>query len=557
LASDLKYYLDYSRWIDDENRTETWDESVDRVMDMHKTKYSKYLSNPRFMELFNEATSAYKNKLVLGSQRALQFGGDPILKHETKMYNCVGGYLDKISAFQEVMFFLLNGCGLGFSVQKRHIDKLPNIGKRIKGVKTFIVPDSIEGWSDAFGILISSYVSDEGESSFPEYEGYEIRFDLSLIRPEGAMISGGFKAPGPEGLRKSLLKCEELLEKLINNGGFRIKSITAYDFVMHMADAVLSGGVRRSATICFFSYDDDEMMNAKIGNWYYDNPQRARSNNSVVLKRDEISDSDFNNVFSKIKEYGEPGFLFVSDYDEVSNPCVEIRFFPMLEDGRTGWQGCNLTEGNGSACNTEEKFYEACRSLSILGTLQAGYTNFKYVNKTTRELFEREALLGCSFTGWMSNPHIMMNPDIQRKGAEIIKEVNRELASIIEINPASRATTCKPSGNSCTTFDTKIKTELGDMTLNEVFNYCMGEEIIIDNLIYDTFAKPKNLLKVFDENNELQDITALYMNGNTPVYDIEFEDGSIYKFTGNHKLKTINGWKKVDELLDGDEIISY
>jgi ribonucleoside-triphosphate reductase (thioredoxin) len=448
LASDLKYYLDYSRWIEDENRSETWEDSVDRVMNMHKVKYAKYLDNPRFMELFNEADNAYKEKLILGSQRALQFGGEPMLKHETKMYNCVGGYIDKIRSFQEVIFFLLNGCGLGFSVQYRHISKLPMIGKREKGVKTFVVPDSIEGWSDAFGILISSYVSEEGKSSFPEYEGYEIRFDLSLIRPEGSMISGGFKAPGPEGLRKSLIKCEELLEKNVNQNIVYIKPIVAYDYIMHMADAVLSGGVRRSATICFFNYDDDEMMNAKTGNWYYENPQRARSNNSVILNRNETNREQFSTIFKSIKEFGEPGFLFVNDYDEVSNPCVEIRFFPKLEDGRTGWQGCNLTEGNGAACTTEEKFYDACRSLAILGTLQAGYTDFKYIDSATKELFEREALLGCSFTGWMANPHIMMNPEVQKKGAEIIIEINKELSKIIEINEAARTTTCKPAGNS-------------------------------------------------------------------------------------------------------------
>lgn len=245
LASDLKYYLDYSRWIEGENRSETWEDSVDRVMNMHKVKYAKYLSNPRFMELFNEADNAYKEKLVFGSQRALQFGGEPLLKNNARMFNCCATYMNRIRSFQEVMYFLLSGAGVGFSVQYQHISKLPMIGKRVKGVKTFVVPDNIEGWSDAFGILISSYVSEEGKSSFPEYEGYEIRFDLSLIRPEGSLISGGFKAPGPEGLRKSLIKCEELMEKNVSQNIVYIKPIVAYDYIMHMADAVLSGGVRR------------------------------------------------------------------------------------------------------------------------------------------------------------------------------------------------------------------------------------------------------------------------------------------------------------------------
>jgi intein/homing endonuclease len=916
LASDIKYYLDYSRWIDSESRTETWDDSVNRVMDMHKTKYSKYLTNSRFMELFEKADKAYKEKLVLGSQRALQFGGDPILRHNARMYNCTSTYVNRIRSFQEIMYWLLAGAGVGFSVQYRHIKSLPKIGKRNKGTKTFVVPDNIEGWSDAYGILMSSYVIEEGKSSFPEYEGYEIRFDLSLIRPEGAMISGGFKAPGPEGLRKSLIKCEELIERNLNSGIDIIKPIVAYDFIMHMADAVLSGGVRRSATICLFSPEDDDMMNAKVGNWYYENPQRARSNNSAVINRQTTNREQFNRIFKSIKDFGEPGFYFVDDEDQTTNPCVtkdttvmtnegvftvedligikktivvngeehemmsngfwktgdrdvykittnkgytlrltenhkvltvnnlnvetwkelkdisigdkvkltknigyvwgnqndsefekgwllgnligdgtfddksallkywgesdvkdvakkylnnnfkthqefsaeenkdgivtigsvklkeyaeqfgvknndklpnkkleqqsskfyegfisglidadgtinddtikgnynirlnqsnlellnivqrmllrlgitstiyknrrkdgfrqlpdgnggikeyycksnhdlqvsksnvmefnnriklnskkqslvvemlenykpyseyfndivssieydgfedvydvnvhnihrfdangiivhncvEIGLYPQIAiDGETyyGFQSCNLTEGNGGACNTEEKFYEACESLAVLGTLQAGYTDFSYLGEITERIVREEALLGCSFTGWMANPHIMMNPEIQRKGAELIKKINQELAEIIGINPASRTTCVKPSGNACTTFDTKIKTNMGDMTLNEIFNYCLGVQINPKTLIPNSFTEPNIPLQVYDENNDLKDITALFFNGTCQVFEIEFEDGNIYKFTENHKLKTKDGWKLVKDLTENDEIISF
>lgn len=321
LASDIKFYLDYSKWNSSTNELENWEQSVDRVMNMHREKYAAYLDNPRFVELVAHAEQAYKDKLVLGSQRALQFGGSPIMKHNIKMYNCIGGYIDRIQSFQEAGYFLLGGCGVGFSVQNRHISKLPNISKRTKGTKTFIIEDSIEGWSDAWGVLISSYVEDTSVTSFPQYQGYEIKFDFSLIRPEGAYITGGYKAPGPDPLRKSLIKMEELLDRQVTIST-RISSILAYDLLMHMSDAVLSGGVRRSATICFFDYDDIEMMNAKIGNWYYENPQRARSNNSVVLKRDEVTKEQFSEIFSKIKQFGEPGFFFVNDYDEVSNPCI-------------------------------------------------------------------------------------------------------------------------------------------------------------------------------------------------------------------------------------------
>jgi ribonucleoside-triphosphate reductase len=450
LASDIKFYLDYSRWIETENRTETWEDSVFRVMKMHRTnsRFKEAFENPRFVELVDKAEKLYLNKQILGSQRALQFGGAPIMTHMARAYNCCASYVDRVSFFQECMYLLLCGCGAGFSVQKQHVAQLPIIRKRTKGTKTFIVPDKIEGWADAFGVLISSFISEEGKSSFPEYEGYEIRFDLSQIRPEGAMISGGYKAPGPEGLRKSLIKVEELLSKTISEGYDKMRSIIAYDIVMHMSDAVLSGGVRRSATICLFSYDDKEMMGAKTGNWNSENPQRARSNNSVVLQREVTTKEIFDEIFHSIKEYGEPGFYFVDDLDQIPNPCVEIGLYPKTKNGISGWQFCNLCEGNGGMCTTKEKFYEACEGLAILGTLQAAYTDFKYLDPASKEITEREALLGCSFTGWMANPQVMMDPETQRKGAEIIKDINKELSQIIGINQAARTTTCKPSGNS-------------------------------------------------------------------------------------------------------------
>ncbi len=222
----------------------------------------------------------------------------------------------------------------------------------------------------------------------------------------------------------------------------------AYDIMMHAADAVLSGGVRRSATCCLFSPDDDDMMNAKTGNWFIDNRQRARSNNSVVLIREETDLEYFKTIFNKIREFGEPGFFFVEDKDFTTNPCFEIGFKPQTDDGRSGWQGCNLTEGNGAACTTSEKFYSACESLSFFGTLQAGFTNFPYLGETTEEIFKREALLGCSFTGWMANPQVMLNPEVMEKGAEIVKSINAEVAEIIGINQSARTTCSKPSGNS-------------------------------------------------------------------------------------------------------------
>ena len=318
LLSESKFYSGYSRWNDLTNKRETWEESVDRVMNMHKAKYADKMT-PELQILIDEATTAYKEKLVLGAQRALQFGGEQLLKHEARMYNCSSSHCDRPEFFNEAMYLLLCGCGVGFSVQKRHINKLPDVYKRRdKGVKVFKVTDDIEGWSNAYAVLLSSYFRD-GNGVYPEYNGYQVHFDFSEIRPKGAPISGGFKAPGPEGLRKSLIKCEELLDKTVKES-YRISPIVAYDLVMHMSDAVLSGGVRRSATICLFDKDDEEMLNAKTGNWFVTNPQRGRSNNSVVLKRDEVTREEFAKIMQSVKSFGEPGFIFVDDLDFCFNP---------------------------------------------------------------------------------------------------------------------------------------------------------------------------------------------------------------------------------------------
>ncbi|MFW6220033.1 MAG: hypothetical protein ACOC33_04260, partial [bacterium] len=323
LLSEFKFQSNYSKYNEENNRRETWEESVDRVFDqMHGKKFKHLLeTNEKFKEYYDFAIKKYKEKKVLGSQRALQFGGDPILKHNAKIFNCTVSYCDRLKFFQEAMYMLLCGCGVGFSVQNKHIKKLPTIKKRSNRSKVFVIEDSIEGWSDAIGVLISSYF--DGEVPFPKYQNCHVSFDYSQIRPKGSHISGGFKAPGHEGLRNSIQKIEELLEKELDKPNFdgTVKSIIAYDIVMHMSDAVLSGGVRRSATICMFSPDDNDMLNAKTGNWFIKNPQRARSNNTVLLNRDNITKEEFHKYFESIKQYGEPGFGFTDNEDIIYNPC--------------------------------------------------------------------------------------------------------------------------------------------------------------------------------------------------------------------------------------------
>ena len=465
--SQTKFYEGYSRFKDDEGRYESWDEAVDRVIDMHDKNYMN--NNNELSEYLDEARTAYKEQRVLGAQRALQFGGEQLMKHQMRMYNCTSSYVNRPEFFGEVFYILLCGAGAGFSVQKHHIKKLPKIQNRTKQAKGYIVEDSIEGWASALDVLMSSFFV--GGGKYPEYEGRRVYFDLSQIRPKGAFISGGFKAPGPNGLRRSLDKIEHLLQGIVldSKEPMDIKPINAYDITMHAADAVLSGGVRRSATICLFSPDDEEMMNAKTGNWFMDNPQRGRSNNSAVIVRDETTPEQFGKIMESVKQFGEPGFVFVESKEHTTNPCVEIGMYPQINK-KSGWQGCNLTEINGGKCNTEEDFYKACRAASILGTLQAGYTDFKFLTDTSKLIFDREALLGVSITGWMNNPDILFNEKILEKGAQIVKDVNREVARIIGINAAARTTCVKPSGNASVLLQTAsgIHAEHSDMYIRNV-----------------------------------------------------------------------------------------
>jgi ribonucleoside-triphosphate reductase len=435
----------YAKYLPEEKRRETWPEQVNRVFQMHRENFDEF---PDVMEYIEFAESAVMRKDILGSQRILQFGGDPIFKHNARVYNCGFGHINRSRAFQELMYLLLCGCGIGFSVQTHHVSQLPPAEKR-SGImeKTYAVPDTIEGWADAIGVLISSYMG--GIPEFDEYVGQRIVFDYSKIRPAGAPLSSGAKAPGPGGLKRSIEKIEEIFEKRLSKARHvKLRPIDIYDIIMHAADAVISGGVRRSATIALFSPDDKDMATAKTGNWFIENPQRGRSNNSALLVRDKTSKETFNQLMSWVKEYGEPGFVWAESTEMGFNPCVEIGLYPVdIETGKSGWQFCNLAEINGKRANTEEKFYDACKAAAILGTLQAAYTSFPYVGETTENITKREALLGVSITGMMDNPEILFDPQIQRNGAKIVKEINKQIASIIQINPAARTTCVKPAGS--------------------------------------------------------------------------------------------------------------
>ena len=498
-------------------------------MDMHREKYKDRMT-PALAAAIDFAEEAYKEKLVLGAQRALQFGGEQLFKHNARMYNCSVSHCDRPRFFQESMYLLLCGCGVGFSVQKHHVDKLPAIQKRSeKRVKVFTVPDSIEGWADAYGVLLSSYLV--SDAPFPEYRGVQVHFDFSLIRPRGSMISGGFKAPGPDGLRDSLVKCEKLLESELRQGTklskggvskspdglVKIRPITAYDLVMHMSNAVLSGGVRRSATICLFDKDDQEMLNAKTGDWYVTNPQRGRSNNSAILLRDKLTREEWANIMKSVKDYGEPGFIFTDNTEFCYNPCVEIGMLPVAEDGESGFQFCNLTEGNGGKCVDKVTYMRMCKASAILGTLQAGYTNFKYLTDATRRITEREALIGVSITGWMTNPDVLFNEQNMIDGAEEVKKVNKEISVLIGINPAARTTCAKPSGNASVILGTSSGIH-GEHSPRYFRNVQMNDNDEVAKIILQT--NPKMVEKSVWSSNGTDLVVS---------FPITSKEGSVYK----------------------------
>lgn len=432
----------YSRYIPEKLRRETFEEAVDRVISMHR----KHFEGKDIEDLLETCSSAFKRRLVLGSQRAMQFGGEPILRKHARLYNCTTSYCDRPRFFQEALWLLLCGCGVGFSVQKHHIARLPEIRIPSAEEALFRIPDTIEGWADALGVLLSGYFVEQ--QPFPEYHGKTVKFDYSEIRPKGRPISSGMgRAPGPAPLRRSLELIRTLLNARLDAGLRRLRPLDAYDIMMHASDAVLSGGVRRSACICMFSPDDELMASAKTGNWFTENPQRARSNNSAMLLRNATSREAFSDLMRRVREYGEPGFLWVDNLEATFNPCGEIGLYPRLGN-ESGFAFCNLCEINMGQVDSEELFREAAEAAAILGTLQAAYTDFDYLGEISQKIAQREALLGVSMTGMMEHPAIAFDPALQRRMAARILEVNKNVADRIGIRPCARATCVKPAGSS-------------------------------------------------------------------------------------------------------------
>lgn len=468
--SDLKLYSDYLGYREDLERYETWDEAVEDVLNTHRKKFNKSVTELEPYLKF--AGELYKQKKFLGSQRMLQFRNGDLFKHEFRGYNCLVTYADRPSFLGNAFYLLLCGCGVGINMMLPFVSRLPYVKSRTKGTITHVVEDSIEGWAEAAHILINSYLATGSSEKFAKYNSYVIKFDYSLIRPKGSKVGRRFKAPGHEGLQKSFEAIETLMNRYVEDEPKPFKSILAYDVFMFLSDAVLSGGVRRSACSIIISPEDEELINAKVGNWREHNRQRERSNNSVGLLRHTFSEEEFKDFLRKIDGQSDIGFVFMNNIYEIFNPCFEIGFTPLffdysnetikqrimesditlLDTGevRTGIQCCNLTEGNGSACKTKEDFFNMVKAEAIMGTLQAGYTNFAHIEDCLEEtiaISEHEALLGVSISGWCNQPWLF-DEKILEEGAALAKKINEEVAAIIGIRPSARITTVKPSGNS-------------------------------------------------------------------------------------------------------------
>ena len=421
ILSEITIHMKYARYLPLEFRRETWGELVDRNKGMHIKKY------PELKEEIAEAYKLVKAKKVLPSMRSMQFGGKSIEVAPNRIYNCAYLPIDDWRSFSEIMFLLLGGTGVGYSVQKHHVEQLPEIQKpNATRSRRFLINDSIEGWADAIKALFQNYFKG----------GSLLRFDYSDIRPKGArLVTSGGKAPGPQPLRECIVKIQGILEEKEN--GDKLTTIEAHDMVCHVADAVLAGGIRRAALISLFSADDDEMIAAKAGNWWENNSQRGRANNSVVLLRHRITKDFFIDLWERVKASGsgEPGFYFSNDKDWGTNPCCEIALRP--------YQFCNLTEVNVSDVETQEEIEKRVRAAAFIGTLQAGYTDFHYLRDIWKRTTEKDALIGVSMTGIGSGRVLDLN---MVAAARVVKEENQRVAKMIGIKSAARCTTVKPAG---------------------------------------------------------------------------------------------------------------
>jgi ribonucleoside-diphosphate reductase alpha chain len=402
--ANFTFVTKYAKYDEKKKRRETWDETVTRVETMHLKRF-KHLPKEDKYEI-SRAFDLVRERKVTPSMRSMQFGGKAVEAHNGRIFNCAVRHIDSIRSFAESFYTLLCGTGVGFGITDKFLNRLPdlvNAKDKTGTVITYTVNDSIEGWGDSIEALLNCYFKNTA------YSGRKIVFDYSKIRPKGAKLkTGGGKAPGYKGLKNCHFKVKLLLDTIIEDSNqTRLKTVNAYDILMHCACSVI------------FDAQDKDMMNAKTGNWFLDNPQRARSNNSAIIIRGKTSYDEFETLINKTKEFGEPGFLYVVDENQLLNPCFEISFIPITKDGRCGFQFCNLTSINGAKVKSLEDFKNASWAASLIGV---------------------------SITGMMDNPDILFNPEYQREAAKVSVNTNIEWAKKIGINQASRVTCIKPEG---------------------------------------------------------------------------------------------------------------
>jgi ribonucleoside-triphosphate reductase len=429
ILSEITVYMKYAKYRPELQRRETWEELVTRNMEMHIKKYP---------QLEQEIRDNYKfvyDKKCLPSMRSMQFAGKPIEMSPNRIYNCAFAPIDDWRVFSEIMFLLLGGTGVGYSVQKHHVEALPEIRKpNADKTRRFLIGDSIEGWADSISVLIKAYF----------FGGSKPVFDFRDIRAKGArLITSGGKAPGPQPLKECLIKLEGILDA--KKDGDKLSPLEVHDMVCHIADAVLAGGIRRAALISLFSANDEQMISCKSGAWWETNPQRGRANNSAVLMRHKITKEYFLDLWKRIEASGagEPGIYLSNDKDWGTNPCCEIALRP--------FQFCNLCEVNVSDVVDQNDLNARVKAASFIGTLQAGYTDFHYLRPIWQRTTEKDALIGVSMTGIGSGAVLKLD---MKEAAKVVKVENKRLAEVMGINPSARTTTVKPAGTTSLTLGT-------------------------------------------------------------------------------------------------------
>lgn len=431
----------YSRWLSDEKRRENWDETVSRYLDFIQ---SHVLDKHGFVvgdDLYGELYDAIYNLEVMPSMRALMTAGPALERDNTAGYNCAYLPIDDVKSFDEAMFILLCGTGVGFSVERQYVQKLPEVpSKLFESETTVVVRDSKEGWAKALRQVVSLL-----------YAGEIPKWDISRIRPAGARLKTfGGRASGP-GPLEDLFKF--VISKFRNASGRKLNSLECHDILCKIGEIVVVGGVRRSAMISLSNLSDDRMRKAKSGSWWETEGQRALANNSVTYtEKPEVgaflqewlslyeSKSGERGIFNRVASQRQAARngRRKSDIDFGTNPCSEIILRP--------YQFCNLTEIVIRSFDTEETLRAKARLAAILGTLQSTLTYFPYLRKIWTDNTEEERLLGVSLTGQLDNAAFVKGEISESILKDVVNATNSEYASLIGI-PTSTASTCvKPSG---------------------------------------------------------------------------------------------------------------